>query len=138
MDNQLKTLALLRGGYFEEFNCDKCTEEMRESRNCHKDESREDTVVYHPMVGELTMCPLRYIEGMPLIFIDKYDYYEKYPGAAPKYEECDYEFWQLVKKYSAYTNDVYKLDKEKDKAKPSEGEIKSQLNTLFNKENKDK
>lgn len=112
----LKTLSLLRLQQLDAFKCDSCNEETREKRNCCGCESHDTPVYYNEHVGEFYSCPLNFIPDSIIEFADRYDYYEKYPSAAPEFEDVNPRYWASVKFYESFKYKVMNKDN-KDKIK---------------------
>ena len=112
----LKIIVLIREKLLDGFECASCTSELQESRNCVGKEDHETPVYYHPEVGEFYACPLTFISPVISDFVDRYDYYEKYPSAVLSYEDVNPRFWEAVKFYESFK---YKIEQSKDKVADS-------------------
>ena len=109
--NSLKMLAYIRSGAFQgRYNCNECSEEDREERNCDCNDNHE-SIEYVEYLGELKACPLKYVATAHWKFIDEYDYYKKFPNSAPSYGECNARFWEAVKTYDNYEVEVMQLNR---------------------------
>ena len=97
----LKIMALARAGLLNHFDCLECEKEDQEERNC-KCVDQVDEVYTNELTGSLTACPLKYVPATIRDFLEEYMYYEKYPGAAPKFGDCNPRYWEAVKKYEQY------------------------------------
>ena len=102
----LTILVLLRYGHLDNFECEKCTDHLKKQRNCLGGDSSFS--YSHPLLKNeiLNACPKMFIPHNILSFVDQYDYYEKYPATAPKYEEVNHKFWEAVKYFD---NKKYEL-----------------------------
>jgi len=84
------------------FECSKCTDELKVIRNHNGDTDHSVPVFYHDLIGEFFVCPIVMIPKSVILFLDQYDYYEKYPSAAPSYEKVNPRFWEAVKYYENF------------------------------------
>ena len=128
----LKTLILLRLKKLDSFQCWDCTEDMREQRNCACNDNDDKPVFYYPEVGEYYACPLKFISESILEFIDRYDFYEKYPTSAPSYEEVNPRFWEALKFYESFTFNL-EHDNKHEKDSESSDDNLAKMKTLFKK-----
>lgn len=121
-------MVLLRNGKMDGYKCSGCTDEVKLSRNCSGDVSKDVPVFYNEILDvQSNVCPIRLIPRSVISFADKYDYYEKYPSSAPSYEEVNSRYWDSVKVYESFTCKI--LESHKDKA-PKENENLSKLRAL--------
>ena len=61
--------------------------------------------------------PIEHIPNSIMVFIDEYFYYEKYPAAAPKYDDVNPKYWAAVKLYDSYKGQIMN-NKSKEEAGP--------------------
>jgi hypothetical protein len=124
----IKLLVLLRNGKLEGYKCSGCTDEVKLSRNCSGDVSKDVPVFYNEILKvQSNVCPIRLIPRSVMTFADKYDYYEKYPSSAPSYEEVNSRYWDSVKLYESFTSEILNS---KDKAPGSDDDKLSKLRAL--------
>lgn len=99
----LKILAYLRTGNISSFDCSTCDERFKEMFNCSCKE-QDESVYFHPEIGEFTACPVRFIPDNIFEFSDQYDYLEMFPNTANKYEDTNHRFWEAYKKFKSELN----------------------------------
>jgi hypothetical protein len=92
----LKIVALAQTGGLDTFKCSACSSIMREKRMCDGVENSETPVFYHPDIGEFYKCPMRFIPNSIGSFIERYNFYEKYPNAMKSFEETNPRYWKAV------------------------------------------
>jgi len=98
----VKLAVLAQSGELSMFECDSCKEQGKDvKRNCICQKS-DDAVFYHPLIGELAACPIRYIPDAIIEFLDRYRYYMAFPSSAPRYEDVNPRFWEAFKLYQSF------------------------------------
>jgi len=102
----IKIAVLLRKKMLNGIQCSDCSDAQRESRNHNGDADHSVPVFYNIHVGEFYVCPIVMIPKSVYSFLDRYDYYEKYPSAAPSYEEVNPRFWDAVKVYENFMGKI--------------------------------
>jgi hypothetical protein len=109
----IKLAILLRKQKIVGYSCADCSEDKQILRNCNGDSEHSVPVFSHPLIGQCYVCPMRLIPQSIFGFLDKYDYYEKYPSAVPSYEEVNPRFWDAVKLYEGFSHEVDTLKESK-------------------------
>ncbi len=84
------------------FKCEGCV--SQDKYNCAGVEEHSAPVFYHKDFGTFYYCPMLTITPQIANFIDEYDYYEKYPSSAPKYQDVNFRYWDACKVYESYKN----------------------------------
>ena len=96
----LQVVCAMRCGHLGAFSCNECTESQQEERNCLAVES-DDAVIYLDGVGEFYTCPIQCIPQSVYSFLERYDYYEKYPNSAPSFEDVNPRYLESLKVYES-------------------------------------
>ena len=87
----IQILAYVHCGEIET-GCHNCPESQQEVLNCNNT-SAENVVFQDDELGEFVNCPLRWITQQVYDWFDEYNYYNLFPGTAPKYTEVGQRFW---------------------------------------------
>ena len=127
----LTILAMRRNGQLKQFNCSTCTEDLQKTRNC-EGEDVEEPILPHPFLGNLYRCPIMMIPTSVISFIQRYDYYEKYPSKAPSYEEVNPRYWASVQFYENVKYEIMESKEEENKQEQTENNM-STMAGLFAK-----
>lgn len=127
----LKVIALVRDGQLSAFQCSLCDDSLMLDRSCESDSGLDKSVYSHPLLGEFKSCPLKFISNSVYSFLDEYDYYEKYPSAAPKFGDVVPRFWESVKFYENFRSSLDEDSKDIKKPKADTSENMSKMAALF-------
>ena len=100
----IKGAYLSRVGSFGLLACNGC--ERREELNCDMSDESGDSVLFSQYTGEYNTCPLNYISPSVSDFLQRYEYLEKYPSAAPSYDEVSSRYVSAMQVYESIKNEL--------------------------------
>jgi hypothetical protein len=78
-------------------------------------------------IGEFYACPIQCIPQSVYSFLERYDYYEKYPNSAPSFEDVNPRYLEALKVYESNMKNMSapKEVKKKDVHKSNISKMKS-------------
>jgi hypothetical protein len=96
----LQVVCAVRCGHLGAFSCNECEDHEKEEKNCLGVDS-DTPVKYLEGVGEFYACPIQFVPQSVYSFLERYDYYEKYPSGAPSFEAVNPRYLEALKVYES-------------------------------------